>query len=136
MTLSIHHAHPRRARGFTLIEMMIVVAVIGILTAIAYPSYQNSVIRANRKDAMGVVQAAAQAAERFGLQNNTYVNATIPTQSPIEGNAIYNIAIVGTTTAYTITATPVAGRRNAGDGNITLTETGVRDWNGTGSWRD
>jgi type IV pilus assembly protein PilE len=131
---------PRTVRGFTLIEVMVVVAIIGILAAIAYPSYQDSVVRANRRDAMGVVQAAAQAMERYALQNNTYNCGTctgvIPTKSPIDGaRTVYTITVgnLGETT-YTITATPQAGGPNAGDGNITLNQTGARTWNGNNSW--
>ena len=62
-------------QGFTLIELMIVVAVIGILAAIAYPSYQDSVIRSNRNVAKGDLQGLAQAMERWRVQNNTFKGA-------------------------------------------------------------
>ncbi len=65
--------HMRRARGFTLIEVMITVAIIALLAAIAYPSYQDSVWKGKRGEAKAAILRALQAEERFYTQNNTYV---------------------------------------------------------------
>ena len=59
-------------RGFTLIELMIVIVIVGILFAIALPSYQSSVLRGHRADAQGILMDISAREERFMAQNNTY----------------------------------------------------------------
>lgn len=119
-------------RGFTLIELMIVVAIVAILAAIAVPSYQQHVIKTNRNDAMAVMQGFAQAMERHYAQNNTYATAVagtvFPAQSPLDGPARYNLSIVAAASSYTLRATPVAGGTQDGDGLLELTNTGLRSW--------
>jgi len=106
-------------RGFTLIELMIAVAVVGILAAIAYPSYQDSVRKARRADAKSALLDAAQREERFFTENNQYT-ATLGTGglnlSATTTDGYYTLAITnaaanaaGRISTYTITATPVAG---------------------------
>lgn len=116
-------------RGFTLIEMLIAIALIGVLAAIAIPNYQGYLNRTVCEDAKGVLAGAAGVMERFRAQNNTYQNAALGeyAQSPVDGTAQFNItANPVTPTTYTLTATPIAGSRLAGRGTLTLTSTGVR----------
>lgn len=68
-----------RLKGFTLIEIMIVVAIVAILAAIAYPSYVNYVRKSRRADAEAALVAGAQQMERYFTQNNTYATATLTT---------------------------------------------------------
>lgn len=124
-------------RAFTLIEVMIVVAIVAILTAIAIPSYQQYVVRAQRKTAQGALQGLAQAMERFYAQNNTYVGtdagsgvpAMFKGTSPLDGGAaVYNLRITNVTaTTYSLEAQPLAGTQ-ANDGKLGLTSTGDRTW--------
>ena len=75
-----------KRNGFTLIEVMIVVAIVGILAAIAYPSYQEYVLRTGRADGMAKLMEIMQAQERFYSQNQTY------TANLGAGGLAYNVA--------------------------------------------
>jgi len=127
----------KRMRGFSLLELMIVVAVIGILSAIAYPSYQSYTKRAQRSQARTVLLEDAQFLERKFTETNSYVGWTVQyVNSPKEGTAVYNIDLpVQTATAYTLRAIPVAGELMDGDacGSLTLTSLGVKGVTGTAS---
>ncbi|TLP78729.1 type IV pilin protein [Pseudomonas nitroreducens] len=113
---------------------MIAVVVVGILAAIALPSYTAYVRRAACEDGKGTLTGAAGLLERYRAQQNTYTGATLGAyaQSPVDGGAVLTIAvnIDGTGTSYSLTATPVAGGVLAGRGTITLTSTGVRGGSG------
>ncbi len=148
MTITTHRPllepHPRCIRqgesaGFTLIEILIVVAILGILAAIAVPAYQDSVRKSRRSDAQGALTSFANAMERHYTTNNTYRGAAaggadtgapdiFPTQTPIDGSTkFYNLTIqAATNTTFTLRATPIGGQ--VGDGIMELTNTGVRRW--------
>nr|WP_298809029.1 type IV pilin protein [uncultured Psychrobacter sp.] len=139
--------------GFTLIELMIVVAIIGVLVAIAYPSYQGYVERTNRADMMSEMQQIASRIESSKVNYKRYDR--IPLSSifsgtpatngsvsfPSSGTALYTVtAGTGTwgeadwTTStgtlagrdWTIIAIPVTGRRMANDGSLTLDDQGIK----------
>lgn len=122
-----------KSKGFTLIEAMIAVAIIGILAAIAYPAYNNHVQKSRRETAKADLLAAAQLLERFYAINYTYVGATagstgtISATSPSSGTAFYGLALSGlTATSYTISATPISGGPQASDkcGTLTIDQAG------------
>jgi type IV pilus assembly protein PilE len=135
-----------RPRGFTLIEIMIVVAILGIVSAIALPSYTSYINRARRADARTQLLQAAQFMQRFYTANDQYANDRagngIATQmpanlkrSPTDGAQVYALAIDPSVGSYTLTMAPVAGSPMASDpcGSFTLTSTGVRGVTGTKS---
>ncbi|THF64434.1 type IV pilin protein [Pseudothauera rhizosphaerae] len=131
----------RTQRGFTLIELMIVVAVIGLLASIAYPSYQDHVRKARRADAQAALMELAQFMERWYTTNGTYQDGanmpTLPfTRSPKDGGAaFYNIAVAGNATTFTLTAAPTGPMSGDTCGNLTLAHTGAKGASGDSCWR-
>ena len=129
-------ANPRSRleRGFTLIEVMIVVVIIGILATIAYPSYTEQVRQSRRADATSGLLNVAQQLERCFTQFNAYNNAAcnVPAISP-EGH--YDIAAnFPAANQFTLVATPAAGSPQASDArctSFTLTQAGVQTAAGT-----
>ncbi len=121
-----------RARGFTLIELMIVVAVVAILAAIAVPSYAEHVRKSRRAQAKADLVEYAAAAERFHTVNNTYVgynfpNGTNTIQSPREGGtAAYTLTM--NTAARTFTLTATAGTAQSKDKckNLSVNQANVK----------
>lgn len=130
----------RPQTGFTLIELMIVVAIVAILGAIAYPSYQEQVRSSRRSDCQTVIASLANAMERRYSTTSpaTYIAAqqipagfaTCPT-NPAPGRVFYNIAMpVATATTFTIVATPVGAQVDDKCGRLTLTHAGVKGIDG------
>lgn len=121
--------------GFTLIELMIVVAVVAILAAIAYPSYQDQIRKSRRGQAKADLAEYAQQAERWHTVNNSYLNFALPrNQSPREAGSIarYNLALsTQTANTFVITATAVNGQQQDRCGNLSLSQAGVKTETGS-----
>jgi len=132
----------RKVRGVTLVELMVVIAVIGTLAAIAIPSYRRYLIRLQRSEAKISLMQLQTAEEKFYLQNNAYTNnvtAAPPTGLGLPGSSEtgkYNIAITtfpADAQSYTATASPRTGGGQTDDTqcvNFTINERGTRGVSG------
>lgn len=128
----------KRSRGFTLIELMIVVAIVSILAVIAYPSYQDYVRRAARADAQADMLELAQWLERQFTTGNTYAGFALPfAQSPRTGTARYVIDLnpAPTATTYRIRAIPQGPQAADVCGTMTIDQLGVTTSAGADCWR-
>jgi len=109
----------KTSNGFTLIELMIVVVIIGVLAAIAMPAYQDYGKRARRADAKSALLDAGLNQEKWRANNSSYAATTVSVWSntgALSLDGYYTInAVSGTVTQFSITATPVAGGLQAGD---------------------
>lgn len=140
----------RHSSGFTLVELMIVVVIIGVLASIAIPSYRQYVIKAARSQAKGEMLNISQLQERYFTNNNGYLLISAPpaaaptgwknfSGSEIVGSRKYNIAVTaGTTgnisTSYLITATPSNNFSDPTCGTLTLDSVGTKTPTTAGCW--
>lgn len=131
INLTVFAPEPRRVRGFTLIELMITVAIVAILASIALPAYNDSVRKSRRAQAKADLVEYAQLAERHYTVNGSYATFALPTtSSPREPGATarYTLALdpAPTATAFTITATALTDQTNDRCGDLSLNQAGVK----------
>jgi type IV pilus assembly protein PilE len=107
----------RAAGGFTLIELMIIVAVVAILAAIALPSYQSAVRKSRRAEALAVISAEVIAQERRRANNTAYSATFLTAPGPSSTYYTYSVAIPAGAgaTNFTVTATAIAGKGQQND---------------------
>jgi type IV pilus assembly protein PilE len=133
-----------KGRGFTLVELLIALAIVAILVRIAFPSYQSYIVRSSRQSAQSELVALANAQEKIFLNSNAYTSSVTGAYTGQSTGGLgvtsgeskdnrYTYSVAATATTFTLTATPVSGTPQAGDGNLTITESGLRTW-GSKSW--
>jgi len=121
-----------QSKGFTLIEILVVVAIVSILAVIAIPAYQDQVSKARRGDAQATLLSLSNAMERYYTQNNTFVGAALgaagifPDEAPLDNaTKYYDLSIsASSATSYTLQATPKNGQ--VGDGCLEMVSIGTR----------
>ncbi len=129
----------KKQNGFNLIELMIVVAIVGIIAAIAYPSYQEQIRKSRRAECSGAVTSLSSTMEQYFTVNNTYLGAAdsgsntgapaiYVTTCPVDGDvATYNLTIsAATASTYTLQAAPTGVQTYDKCGTLTLTNTGLK----------
>jgi type IV pilus assembly protein PilE len=142
----------RLRRGFTMIELLIAMVIVVILVSIAFPSYKNYIIRTSRQQAQSLLLTLVGYEEKIFLNSSAYVVGSTAVTTAYNGTSSgglgltsgrtaddkYDISVTGTATSFLITATPVAGSTQAGDGTISVDDAGARKWvhptAGTKSW--
>lgn len=134
----------RRRRGFTLIELMIAVALVAILAAVALPSYTEYIKRSSRGAAQSELVELAAVQEKIFLNSNAYASSVTTAYSGsstgglgattgLSRDSRYSFGTTVDGASFTLTATPVSGSTQAGDGNLSIDAQGQRTW-GSKTW--
>lgn len=124
----------RNSKGFSFIELMIVVAIIGILASVALGFYGDNVIASNRTEGRSALQQAASTLEKCRSLYGSYNHANCNYADFASESNFYNVTSAILATSFTLTATPVVGQPQANDADcttMTLTNAGVKG--GTGA---
>lgn len=123
----------KHSAGFTLIEIVIVILIIGILSAIAFPAYNDYVERARRSDAKAALTELAQEAQRYYTANNSSYIGFVPSynQTPRDsGTKYYNLNPVLAAQTFTITAVPFNGQQFDDCGTLSINQLGAKTSDG------
>jgi type IV pilus assembly protein PilE len=123
------HLRPHRNSGFTLIELMIVVAIVSILAAIAYPSYTKYVQRGYRSEGIAQLNDAAARMERYYAQNSSYDVGTDLSKIGLTAASTtgkYGLSVTSNSTSYTLSSAPQGSQASDTCGTLTLNQAGTR----------
>lgn len=114
--------------GFTLIELMIVVAIVAILATVAYPSYTSYIVRSNRAAAQAALMDIAQRQQQYLLDNRAYAATTAALGVTVPPNVtqVYAISLATGVTTFTATAAALAGTKQFADGDLTINQSGAK----------
>jgi type IV pilus assembly protein PilE len=128
-------------RGFTMLELMIVVTIIAILAAIAYPNYQGSLVKGTRGAAKAFLLEVAQKQQQFLLDNRSYASKAelqaVKVDMPKEVSDYYTWTVTplaGPPPTFTTTLTPIATKRMKDDGTLTIDQTGAKTSSKPNKW--
>ena len=124
------------SKGFTLIELVVAVGIVGLLAAIAIPSYQDSVLKSRRKAAAACVVEQAVFMERYYTTNLVYTGAALPAggcRTDLAAFYVFALNGVPDATTYAITATPTAAQADTLCGTIGINQAGQKSETGTGT---
>lgn len=133
----------KRAAGFTLIELMITVAIVGILASVAYPSYQNYLLKGRRGAAQAFLLQVAQRQQQYFLDNRDFaadlptLGVTVPSEvSPYYGSLPDITKSAGPPIGFIIKLTPQGVQARNGEPVLTIDQTGAKTPTGTayGAW--
>jgi type IV pilus assembly protein PilE len=122
--------------GFTLVELMIVVVIVGVLTMVAYPAYQGFVAKAKRGETQSYLMHVAQAQHLYFNDARTYAETAaelnVEASERVGNNYLITFTITTTTPppTFSITATPVTGTTQANDGILSINNTGEKTHKG------
>ena len=139
MTYAIRkYSNKNHTRGFSLIELMVAVAIVAIIAVVAIPSYQSHLVKGSRAAAQSFMLDVENREKQYLLDARAYTNSltTLGVATPADVSKYYTITIdiVATPPSFTITAAPIAGTRQAGDGNLTLTSAGAKTHGTSTTW--